>query len=318
MPIFTEPDRTQYPPSLDTISCAGLEQLTGADMVIAKLPIPPTSNLLLHIKQRSLFVQIKIGYDNLSFEAIHRFAARVQAQQIPRSQAILLRIGEQWQDENGLWRLRGQSSNSGTTWSSYRRAMFATGLRGITVYPECLTSIDDLPEWIEDCQAIMQKVASESKEIYPVSNQFQPDDIWQSVEEINDWRTLFVSGLKGCGSKKVNALFDYVSEHYPFEQVRVYRILCVLTDKDSDGKYIHKIPLWGNSSRDEFRGQLGIPDGWNLSELSYRIAFYQGWQSFGNEFLRLVNKGESPKEIHKKLMDEIKNMMTDLESQIPF
>jgi hypothetical protein len=318
MPVFIEPDRTQYPPNFEAISCAGLEQLTGADMVISSIPIPPTINLTLHIANRSLFVQIKIGNDNLSFDAIHRFIARTQACEIPKNQAILLRIGEQWKDNEDRFRIRGQSSYGTTAWRDYRRMIMANGFRGITIFPECLSSIDDLP-WIEDYQAIIQKIKEEgSRDIYPPPPIFQPDDIWQAVEEIRDWRRFFVSGLEGFGSKKANALFAYVSENYSGQQVSAYKVMCLMTDEDKKGKPLHKIPLWGNKSRKEFRGLLGIPEGWNLPELAYHLAFYQGWQSFGNEFARLVNKTGKPKEVHKKLMKEREKMITDFEGQIPF
>ena len=263
MIIFTEPDATIYPPGFTSKSCPGLEAKTGADMVLSQIPIPPTVNLDLHIKSRSLFVQIKIDNDNLSFDAIRRFIARVQACKIPRSQAILLRVGKQWKDGD-LFRIRGKKAYGETKWRDYRRMVMANGFRGITIFPECLTSIDDLPDWIEDYGSVIDKVTTEGqRDIYPPSPEFIPEDIWQSVEEISDWRKFLVSGLDNFASAKANAVFKYAREHFDGSPYGFYHILCLMTD-EKDGKPIHKIPLWGNKSRDDFREQLGIQDGWNL------------------------------------------------------
>jgi hypothetical protein len=294
MPVFIEPDRTQYSPNFEAISCAGLEQLTGADMVISSIPIPPTINLTLHIANRSLFVQIKIGYDICSFDQLHSAIARIQECQIPKQQAILLPIGEYRSDDNGLLKVKGQKAFGHTTYETLGTIYDMWELRGGTVEALPPKSINDLQKWIDRKIASLEKIKEGKRDIYPPSPIFQVDDIWQSVEEIRDWRRFFVSGLEGFGSKKANAIFDYVSENYSGQ------------------------PLWGNKSRKEFRGLLGIPEGWNLPELAYHLAFYQGWQSFGNEFARLVNKNRKPQEVHKKLMKERENMMTDFERQIPF
>ncbi len=319
MTIFIEPDITAYPDSFQATRCAGLEALTGADMVISQLPIPPTNNLSLHIATRSLFVQIKIGYDVVSFDQLHSSIARMQACKIPKNQAVLLPVGEYWQGDKGLLRIRGEKAFGNTSHSTLGTIYDMWAFRGGTVEPLPPKTIDGLQEWIERKQHSLEKIESEGKrDIYPPTPVFEIDDIWQQVEEIRDWRKFLVCGLDGFGSKKANAIFEYASENYPGLENNAYQILCLMTDEDEKGKPLHKILLWGNTSRKEFRSFLGIPDGWNLPEVAYRLAFYQGWQSFGKEFKRLVDKGGSPKEIHTKLMKEIGNSMTNLESQIPF
>lgn len=320
MTIFIEPDRTQYPPDFEAIKCPGLEEMTGADMVIAQIPIPPTVNLSLHIKCHSLFVQIKIGYDICSFDQLHSSIARMQAARIPKGQAILLPIGDYWEDGSGLLRIKGKKAYSGI---QYRYPVLGTiydmwAFRGGTVEALPPKSIDDLQEWVDRKQASLEKIKNEgARDIYPPSPAFVPKDIWQAVEVVKDWRKFLVCGLDDFGSKKAQAVFDYAIEHTPDKEFGLYHVLCLITDEDEKGKPLHKIPLIGKGTRKQIRGVFGLSDGWNLPELAYRLAFYQGWRGFGDEFKRLVNEeGLLPKEVYEELMKE--NPYTDMESQIAF
>jgi len=320
MPIFTEPDVTQYPSDFQSISCPGLEALTGADMVISTIPLPPTANLELHKANHSLFVQIKIGYDICSFDQLHSSIARMQSAQIPKGQAILLPIGEYWEDDTGLLRIKGQKAFGTTSYSTLGTIYDMWEYRGGTVESLPPRSINDLQQWIDRKVKSLEKVLSEGKkDIYPPPPTFTIEDIWQDVNEINDWRRFFVSGLEGFGSKTAQNVYDYISENYPENPSSAYLVLYLLTDEDEKGKAIHKIPNWGKVSRKKFREILGVPDGWSLGEMTYKIAFYQGWESFGNELIHLVTKKKlSVKDAVNKLMTEKKNMLTDFESQIPF
>lgn len=311
MHIFTEPDRTIYPDNFQSTKCSGLEHLTGADMVISKLPIPPTVNLQAHIDNRALFVQIKIDDDNTSFEQIHRFVARVQAAKIPKNQAILLRIGKKWFDK---FQSKEELKYGKTTWQQYRRFMMSNSLKGITFFPEILSTIDDLPEWITDYSEVISNLESD-KDIYPERGQFVLDDIWQNVEEIKDWRRWLVSGLDGCGSKTAQSVMEYAEKTIPKHQFSAYHVLCLMTDEDDKGKPFHKIPGWGDKSRRSFRELLGLTPGWNLGELTYHYAYWQGWQAFGRDFADLVNKKKTPKEAHTQLM--CKDFIS-IENEIPF
>lgn len=320
MPIFTEPDVTAYPPDFQSISCPGLEAMTGADMVISKLPLPPTANLQLHIKNRSLFVQIKIGYDICSFDQLHSSIARMQSQQIPKGQAILLPIGEYWEDETGLLRIKGHKAFGTTPYSTLGTIYDMWEYRGGTVEALPPKDINGLQQWIDRKIASLDKVTNEGKrDIYPPSPTFALEDIWQVVEEIQDWRRFFVSGLEGFGSKTAQLVYEYIAANYPENPSSAYLALHFLTDEDDKGKAVHNIPGWGDKSRAKFRKILGIGAGWNLSEMSYRLAFYQGWQSFGQELIYLVTKKKMPaKDAINQLIDEKRNAFNDLESQIPF
>lgn len=267
MITFTEPDCTIYPSNFTSKNCPGLEALTGADMVLSQIPIPPTVNLDLHIKNRSLFVQIKIGYDIISFDQLHSSIARMQKCGIPKGQAILLPIGEYWQDGLSNLRIKGKKPFGNIPYSTLETIFDMWDMRGGIVEPSPPKHIDDLQGWIDRKQHAFDKIAKEGKkDVYPPRPEFIPEDIWQSVEEITDWRKFLVSGLDKFGSAKANAVFKYAREYFDGSPFGFYHILCLMTD-EKDGKPVHKIPLWGDKSRQDFREQLGIQDHWNLSEV---------------------------------------------------
>ncbi len=328
MTIFYEPDVTAYSKELLEVAtkCTGLEALTGADIVISNVPenpltqtiVNPVDNLQSHINCHSLFVQIKIGYDICSFDNLKSSIARMQKCQIPKGQAILLPIGEYWKDENSLLRVKHSKPYGNTQYNTLSTVYDMWSMRGGIVEPLPPKNIDDLLPWIKQKQKSLEKVNREGKrDIYAAAPEFISDDIWQVVEEITDYRKFLVSGLDKFGSKKAQAIFEHMNINFPEQQYSAFAAFNIMTE-EKDGKPIHKIPLWGTTSRKEFRNVLGIPDGWNLGEVTYRLAFYQGWKSFGTELKRLIEKGKSVKDAYTTLMNESQNMMTDLESQIPF
>lgn len=302
--IYIAPDRTQYTNLPRHIISPELEPLTGADMLISDFPIEMINESTLqgHIQSRALFVQIKVGYDVLSFDGLHNFCARVQKCQIPKSQAILLQIGEYWQDENGLLRLKGSKPYGNTTWRDYRKALIGCELRGVTVFPESLSSMDELPGWIEDYRAMIEKTINEGKrQIYPqpAPPAFVSDDIWQEVEELspNTWEYLLCAGLKGFGIKTVEAIREYFGTVPHLSADWGFYALKVLTDKEN-GKLVHNISGWGNARADKLRGILGLPDNCNLA-LNGKInedAFARGWYGALRSFRELVENGHNAKD----------------------
>lgn len=306
--IFIDPDRTQYPDNFQATPNPGLEHLTGADMCISKLPLPVSqSSLDTHIKNHSLFVQIKIDYDCLSFDAIHNFCARVQAAKIPQQQAILLRVGEHWQDENGLFRIKNQKPYGKTKFADYRCSVMATMARGVTVYPENLTSIEELPQWIEDYQATLEKIEKEGKrEVYPprVPPVFEVDDIWQMIEEVppNTWEYFICAGLHGMGQKTVQNIRDYFQDTL----ARVpdgWHVLKVLAEEDEKGNGVHKVANWGDGKRKNLRDLLMIPDGWNIDLLNdFTTPYQSGWKAALWKFKALMDEGKNPKDAFNACM----------------
>lgn len=309
--IHIAPDRTQYPENLQATISPELEPLTGADMLISNFPLPFSKETLqAHIDSKALFVQIKVGYDLLNFEGLHNFCARIQASRIPKNQAILLRIGDYWRDDNGLLRVTGSKPYGNTTWRDYRKALIALGLRGVTVFPDCLRSMDELLEWIEDYQSIIEKIYNEGKrELYPSkpTPQFDEDDIWQEFTEVNknDPRYVMVAGLDKFGEKKAISTFQYIVDTLPHIRVEhdngkseylvtLYQFWKVLTDEDEKGKAVHNIPGIGDSMRKSFRNIIGLGEGYNLSVKDINdplsdTPFKDGWVTGLKVFEGLMN-----------------------------
>jgi hypothetical protein len=267
-------------------------------MAVSRLPIPvDESTLNIHIQRQTLFVQIKIGYDILSFDALHNFCARVQKHRIPQSQAILLRVGEYWEDENGLFRVKKQKPYGKTTWNDYQRLLMSTMGRGVIIYPDCLLSMDDLQGWIDNQIAIQEKFEREGKrDIYPprVEPYFSPDDIWQLVEEVdsNTIDYLLCAGLKGFGQKTIIAVREYFKKELPHLSPSGHYFLSVLTDME-DGKLKHNVKGWGIKRAQKLRDILLLPDNINLS-LNGNITdkpYETGWLAFGEEFKKLLDWG---------------------------
>lgn len=327
MPIFYEPDATKYPSQFlehkDVIKCPGLEALTGTDFAICRLPIPPTKSLAVQIKNRALFVQVKIGYDICSFDQLHQSIASMQSCKIPKGQAVLLPIGDYGQDDDGLLKLKGQRAYGNTKYETLGTIYDMWSMRGGTVEPLPPKDIDGLMAWIERKQKSIDKIEKEgTRDIYRPAPAFEPDDIWQEVKDIQDWRKFLVSGIPGFGSKTANSIFNYVRDELPESEYNFYYVLHILTDEDEKGKALHNVPLWGDKSRKDLREKLGLPDGWNMGQLMYRYAFYQGFQSFGNDFVAAMKRRKklSPQAINEilgKLMNEAKEGI-DTNGHIPF
>lgn len=306
--IYIAPDRTGYTNLPKHIVSSELEPLTGADLMISDFPIEQLneSTLQAHIQAKALFVQIKIGYDVLNFDGLHNFCARVQKAQIPKNQAILLWVGEYWRDDDGLLRVKGNKPYGNTSWRDFRKAMIACELRGVTVFPEYLQSMDELFNWIEDYQAIINKISNEGKrEIYPTrpTPQFQPEDIWQEIVEVSedDWRYFLCAGLKGFGVTTANNVDDYLKDN--LLSSTGYYALKALTDEDDKNKPIHNVKGWGDKSRSKLRALLQLPPGYNLAvRCNDDFDYVKGWHDFGMSFKQMIEDGHSAKDTFNALM----------------
>jgi len=246
----------------------------------------------------------------------------MQAAKIPKGQAILLAVGDYY-EKDGLLRVRGKKAFGTTSFSTLGTIFDMWDMRGGIVEPLPPKHIDNLQSWIDRKQKSMEKIEREGKrDIYPLSPTFNPGDIRQPVEEIRDWRVALVSGIPGFGPKIAKSVWEYAQENIS-DALSLYSILCLITDQDEKGRRLHNIPLIGKKTHEQFRGMFGIKDGENLSKLAsklvHRLAFAQGWRSFGDELLELVNKkGKSPSEAHKKLMKKLENITMLHEEHVAF
>lgn len=299
MPIFISPDRTQYPASLDAIICAGLEELTGADMCVSRFPMLPTLALERHIQQRTLFVQVKIGYDAIGdFSQVDREIARFQACKIPMQQAFILCCGQYYPNEEGLLRIKGVKpleNNKSIKYETFLKLEAEWRYSGMQV--QRLNDIEELPTWISAQLGELERIeARGKKEIYPKGEPFVPEqaDIWQPVVEVShhDPRYVLCAGLKGFGPKRAQAVLDYIATELPHLGIRfdgvdsefrttLYHFLKVLTEADAKGKPVHKISGIGQEGFRELRQLVGLRDGFNLSatnDVDHNGAGYmRGW-----------------------------------------
>lgn len=320
MPIFIDPDELKNTSLIsdaipDTIPCPGLESLTGADFAISRIPLPlQESTLSIHIKKRTLFVQRKSGYDILSFDNLKRAIARMKAVGIPQQQCLLLLIGRDWQDDNSLLRVEGSKPYGETTYKTFIKLKAKWRFRGGVI--DWLNNIEQLSEWIEAQAEALDDVENEGKrEIYPDRQLpiFEPDDIFQGVEEIprDDIRHLMCSGLHGFGPKLANAVLDYSAEEFQ-SSLGIY-YLKLLTDEDVKGKAVHNIKGWGNKSRTNLRNLLALPKGINIGfehlDNDEGKQWCKGWLAFGESFKQMIDDGHNPVQTWQGLMKQCNELI---------
>jgi len=322
MTIFVDPDELKSSslfPQLDTIKeCPGLEALTGADFAISRLPILiKESTLQLHIERRTLFVQRKSGYDILSFDNLKHAIARMKACSIPQQQSILLFIGKDWQDDNGLLRVEGSKPYGDTTYETFIKLKAKWRFRGGVV--DWINNPEQLQLWIEAQENALLDVESEGKrEIYPDRQlpELEPDDIWQPVEEIDrgDIRYLMCAGLYGFGPKLANSVLDYANEN-GLSSLGIYYFK-LLTDENEKGKAVYNVKGWGNKSRGNLRQMLALPKGVNIGfehlDSDEGKQWCKGWIAALESFRQMIDNGHKPVDAWQGLMKQC-NELVNLE-----
>jgi hypothetical protein len=311
MTTFINPDRTQLPDLPDSITCPGLEALTGADICLSHLDISPVKALPVHIANRSLFVQVKNGYDILSFDNLKHAIARMQKCKIPQQQCILLFIGKDWQDDNDLLRIENSKPYGNTTYKTFIKLKAKWRFRGGVI--DWLNDSEQLPMWTEAQLEAIQDIKNEgAREIYPARPvpQFEPDDIWQPITELdkNDIRYFLCAGMDGFGAKTANNTLEYIQENISHLDGMGFYYLKILTDEDEKGKPIHKVKGFGNKSRERLRGMLSLPKGFNLTieetGLSELGRYADGWYGALRSFKELVENGHNVKDSFNSLMKQ--------------
>jgi hypothetical protein len=311
MPIFTEPDRTQYPSSLEHATNPGLETLTGADLAISRFPLSVNeSTLNQHIQCRTLFVQVKIGYDILSFDGLKSSIARMQKCQIPMPQCILLFIGRDWQEDNtDLLRIENSKPFGKTTYKTFIKLKAKWRARGGIV--DWLNDIEQLPMWIEAQQEVLADIENEGKrELYPSRPvpQFEPEDVWQPVTEVpkDDIRYFLCAGMDGFGAKTGNNVIQYIHENLAHLEGSGFYFLKVLTDEDKKGKAIHEVKGWGDKSRERLRLMMSLPKGFNLDvkEVGITRQYEDGWYAAMKCLKEMIESGHPVRDAFNSLIKQ--------------
>ncbi len=244
--IYFDPDEQHRFTSIDAEPCLGLEALTGADFLIADLPIEPVENLAWHLENRSIPVNLKVGYDALNnSDQRHKFAARVQ--RLGFKVAFLLGVGS-YRNKDGFLQVSGYKSNDNVSYAAFQQMKLNEVARGVTW--DSIETLDDLPNWIHSAAKMMElpgKNVVFSKAQYPLHEWYDDtvSDPWQSMEEVSpeSVQHILACGLPGFGPKRANAVIEYLTRNkYP---VCLYTALAVLCQIDEKGKRVHKIPSIG-------------------------------------------------------------------------
>ena len=110
--------------------CAGLEGETGGDFLLSALPIDPLSNMQWHLDNRSVLVNLKVGYDALNnSDQRHKFAARVQ--RLGFKVSFLLGVGS-YRNKDGFLQVSGYKSNDKVSYVAFQQMKLNEVARGVT------------------------------------------------------------------------------------------------------------------------------------------------------------------------------------------
>lgn len=297
--IFADPSELKsnslFPDGISVLPCPGLEAETGVDFVISKLPISPVSALSLHIKSRSIFCQRKSGYDACNFDQIWLEIARIQKCHIPINQAFVLPIGIFRPSSDGLLRIDGKrplENNEKLTYLTYLKQEAEWGYSGVSV--RRLNDESELSLFIQAQMDELMRVEGRDnkKEVWTKGSDWEYTDPWQDVKEIDDWRNLFLSGLKGFGPKTAKNVQVYIQDHIDHVWENGYYVLRILTEENEKGKPKHNIPGWGDEKRKRLREIMGLQKGFNigLEEVELPRPYTAGWTAALDAFKYLVEE----------------------------
>lgn len=257
--VFYDPDEQHRFKDIEAESCAGLEALIGADFLISKLPIDPVKAPQWHVENRSVPVNLKVGYDSVvNFEQRHKFAARTQA--LGFKMNFLLGVGT-YRNKDGQLQISGYRASEKIPYSTFQQMKFNEAARGVRW--DSIENLDELPGWIDGISKMMELPEKQTvlpKSQYSAYEWYGGDDPWQLMEEISAESVARIAacGLPDFGPKRVQAVIDYLIQNkYP---VCMYTFWAVLTQIDEKQKRVHKIKgigpeLWKRSRDWLFRDQ---------------------------------------------------------------
>lgn len=213
--IFIDPsevrdDTRLYLGELKFVIAAGLEDYTGADMMISPLTAPASSETLIqmHIRAGAVLVQRKHRMDLVSSlgKRLKKSIAKMRASGARQGQCLLLFIGVLTCDHDGEACIDGQPTHR-NYWQVYM------GLSTWIKYGGCiepaLSRAGLFPEWaemkerhvIEAYRLPVKEFVADPEEVYEI----EPDDPLQELVMVKDWRRTAMC-CPGWGVKRINAL----------------------------------------------------------------------------------------------------------------
>lgn len=267
--IFVDPTEndadTRLPPLPGAVVLPGLEQATGADLLLSPLDAPASTDTLLrkHIAAGALLVQRKSGADLVHSigDRLTSSLARMHTWTMRASQHVLLCTGTLTCAPDGAALIDGREG-FGKFWP-VAAALARWGDRGGVV---CTLPDDALiPAWVEMRLKHLREYATpggELRQVYPPADYpMDPPaagDPLQLPILVRDGRVVLAQ-LAGIGPKKAEQIWEYCGKNLGWA-------LTLLTDEASPKT--HKIAGIGVQTIRNIRMQFGLPDWARLHVLS--------------------------------------------------
>jgi hypothetical protein len=239
---------------------AVLEALTGADILVTNLKIPPVkATMRKHMEEGGIFIQRKSGGDLIHSMGEHLNDALYKMREwgANQSQCMLLCSGVYDVDKDGFLVLDGivWDRKAETVWG----ALAKWTARGGVVHN--IPSDKQIPAYLK----LMEKHIAEFYD-HPEKQFYPPYQLpLQWLKKCSDWRKTLAT-FPGLGPERVDALYNAMVEAKT--SLDLFTALVWLTDT----KRANKVKGQGKMLHESTRDWLGLPDGWNL-ELEYDESF---------------------------------------------
>lgn len=193
----------------------GLEAITGADMMLSRIRIPPNNRALIlkHVQAGALLVQCKIGDDLSSSigDRLNESLARMIECNARQAQCVLLFIGVITCDIAGKALINGRKTHNEHDYRAVKRAMSKWTLRGGVVQELSRESL--LPDWCADQIKMLDECFEHPlKHIYQIGTYPDSppvdDDPIQLPVRVKDGRLLLIQ-LPGLGIELVERVWNH-------------------------------------------------------------------------------------------------------------
>ena len=227
-----------------------LEKLTGADIMVSPVSLPPKSEGLIkkHLERGAVLIQRKSGEDLIASipTRLENSLAKMTSTAYYPYQSMLLFSGKLEISPAGMAIVNG--NETGMSYMAVIGALDAWTLRGGTYIN--LPSDDLIPEFLRDKEKRIQDYST-----HPVRYSY-PVAPFQRVEDVTDWRiTLATFPLIGeARAQKVKQELIRMKLGDSLLQALVYLTNGSIITPDGGGRTVVAA----------CREWMGLPDGWNL------------------------------------------------------
>jgi ERCC4-type nuclease len=192
-----------------------LETVTGADIMISAMEIPPSTPVLIqkHIDNGALLVQRKSGEDLASSlgARLNESLAKMRETGARQAQCVLLFTGILEWHKGNLATINGVKSRS--SYFAILGGLSKWHDRGGVV--EFLANDDLIPKWVDlKHKHVKEYQEVKEKKFHPKKIdvvEVDPGDPLQELIKVEDWRAV-VANMPGVGPKRATALRDTMLE----------------------------------------------------------------------------------------------------------